>query len=363
MSEYLRLLPDPYRIREESRKVWEYCESNEIVHLGEVIEAKLETFVSVVDCQLSSTVWIELNFVLVGQRDSYYRAIIDLLRPDLLDSGQAELPLGNYAVSSDMPMLLNVPQLVEPPQMSRVVVVPSVIRLKRFNNVNGVCGHSSSRFSNKFPSVGIVSLANGEGNFGTGDGATQVSQLPCKMVQASPQIQNEVSCHQGSLQHSVIMETLNPNDVPAIFRIIFGRNCWGVQVLDNKRFACKFVEAFLRPLQFKIRIEEARGHLIPGTPPLGRGILVKSSSRDSAERAEVRREHPQTLEKLNCVDGAALKYPDTFGGPKIDLNLSTPVNDLALVERAVIVNVLINDDPFTHQRLIAKDGHYNLRVP
>jgi len=355
----LRLLPDPYRIREESRKVWKHCNSNEVVHFSEVIKAEVETFISIIDCQLRPTVWIEFHFSLVGQWDSYYCAIIDLLVPDFLDSGHFELPLRKYAVGSDVPMFLNIPQFVESPQMSRAVVVPSVIRLKRFDNGNGICGHSSSRSPDEFPGVGIVSFTDGEANFGTRDGATQEGQLPCKMIQASPQIQNEVPGHQGSLQHSGIVETLNPNDIPAIFRIVLGRNLWGVQLLDNKRFACKFVEVFLRPLQFKIRIEQARHD-----GSLRQREFIHPRVREGAKGADVRREQADTLKQFNRVQGAALEHPDAvchlYSGK---LDLATPINNLALLERTSIVNILVNDDPLTNQRLIAKDGHYNLQVP
>jgi hypothetical protein len=352
-------LPDPYRVREESRKVWEQFDRNEIVHFSEVIEAKVKTFISIIDCQPRPTVWIELYFALVGQWDFYYCAIFDLFAPDFIDSLQFELPLGNDTVGSDMPMFLNIPQFVESPQMSRAVVVPNAIGLKRFDSGNGLCGHSARRSSDEFPGVGIVSFTDGEADFSTRDGATQKGQLPRQMIQARSQIKNKVPGHQGSLKHSSIVETLNPNNIPAIFRIVLGRNFWEVQFLDNTRFPCKFVEAFLRPLQFKIRIEEAGWH----AGSLWQQEAIQTCVRNGAKDAYVRGQQADTLEKFDRVQGATLEDPDTVTHHgRIKLDFAAPVNDLALFKSAFIVNVLIKDDPLACERLVAEYGHHNLQT-
>src|SRR5882724_2114551 len=207
------MLPYPYRIREESRKTWEHGESNEIVHFGEPFDAEGDTFISFVDHELRSTVWIELHFVLVGQSDSHYCAIIDLLMPDLPDSVRLKLPFRKDAVGSNVSMLLDVPQLIQLPQTRRTIIIPSVIRLKRFNDGDCIGGHSFGSSLDTFPCFGIVSLADGEANPRTRDCASQVCQLPSEMIQTGPQVRNEVSRYQGGQQYSFVMAGLNPNDI------------------------------------------------------------------------------------------------------------------------------------------------------
>src|SRR5579862_4750665 len=80
------------------------------------------------------------------------------------------------------------------------------------------------------------------------------------MIQTCSEVDNKISSDQTGLQNSKIMKTLNPNDIPSIFRIVFGRNLWRIQLLNNTCFLCEFIEMFLRPLPFNVRIKHTRRH-------------------------------------------------------------------------------------------------------
>jgi len=152
-------------------------------------------------------------------------------------------------------MLLNVPQRIQLPQMSGAVAIPSMIRLKRFHNRNCFGGHSGSGFSDIASGVRIVPFADRETNLRSWHRTTEKSQLPCEMIQTGAEVDDEISSDQSALQHPNVMKALNPNDIPTIFRVVFGGNLWGVQLLNYECFACEFIEVFLRPLPLKIRVK------------------------------------------------------------------------------------------------------------
>lgn len=253
-------MPYYFSLREEARKSWKYCVSDKLIHFSEVIDAGVDTYFSLIDRELSSTVWIELNFSFIGQRNCNYCAVVDLLAADRFNSCGLKLPFRKDAVRGDVSMLFDVPQRVQLPQISGAVVIPCVVRLKRFHDGNCFGGHSSGGLSDITSGVRIVPLTNRETNLRSGLDTAETSQLPCQMIETGPEVDNEITSNESGLQDSGVMETLNPDDVPTIFRIVFGRNLWGVQFLNSERFPCEFIEVFLRPLSLKIRVKQTRRH-------------------------------------------------------------------------------------------------------
>lgn len=251
-------LPGYFSLREEARKSWEYCISDKLVHSEKIFYSSFESlrFISEENVDFSRC-WIELHFVLKRDRYIHYAAVIEFF--DRETSGfrdiQFEEPVCDCTMRGNVPMLVDVPKLIESPEVCGFVVIPTLVRLKRLHDGDCRVGDTESTSRDFNLCIDSVFVANGETNFSCGNLSAKKCKLPSKVVEARAQASNKVPSHQRYGETSVIVRELKPDDIPAIFEIVLGRNYVLVRLPKNIDFDCERIKMFLRPLQLQIGIE------------------------------------------------------------------------------------------------------------
>ena len=160
-------LQDRFELRKEAQKSWEHHICGKIVYLPQsfAIFANRQRVgmpcVSLPEIYLKADAWIELQFCLVGERNAHYVAIIESLDAKIkrstlrdravtgLEAEKVSLRDGRKrnddftSVRRNSPVLVEVADSVQPPEGMRLIGVPSMVRLKRFDFVDCLCRNSS----------------------------------------------------------------------------------------------------------------------------------------------------------------------------------------------------------------------------
>jgi len=120
--------------------------------IDKVFIEKNDAFTRLVDSEVNFDIWIEAHIFFDGERKAHYCLIADLLgmKRDAFHIGvsmEIDLPtVGHHPESSNVSMLVNVPELIQAPEMSGFVVVPSMIRLHRLHDGDCCVGNSEGDF-------------------------------------------------------------------------------------------------------------------------------------------------------------------------------------------------------------------------
>jgi len=252
-------LPACFALREEAREGWNHCVSDKLVHLHKIADAEVIPGGLISESHINPRVWIEANFIFQGQRDFYYKAIFELLCPDIggVVKRDMEHPLSGDSVRREMPVFIDVAQIVDSPEVGGFVGIPVLIRLKRFDKHDGCIGHSVGGLSDSDLSINRISLANGEANLPRGHVSAQVRELPCEMIQRGTQVVNKIRSDESARENTFVLREVRPDEIPLTLQVFFSGNVIGVRFLENRNLRCESVEVFLRPLKLQIRVKEA----------------------------------------------------------------------------------------------------------
>jgi hypothetical protein len=127
------------------------------------------------------------------------------------------------------PVLVNVAEFVKPPKKvtPNGFRLPSLIRLKRYDNLTCFCGYSLGATSNK-PSIGCVK--NGKlGVFGIG--SFQRSEHPNKMIKRSTKAGHQIADYQWNRVGHVLNDEVNM--IPLCFDISLGLKSVRLTILEK----------------------------------------------------------------------------------------------------------------------------------
>jgi len=247
-------------LREEAVKSWEHFISDKIVYAYQVSES-LSDARSMVSSEgyLNGRFWIEMNFVLKGERHSIYNAITSCLAnhiEGIIDPCEHGSHCGS--VGGDSPVLVEVTYLVDPPQGVALKGVPSMVWLKRLNFMEGSLGHASDLLSKSFFGLGIPSLDDRELS-PTGN-SIEACQSPDGLVQCSPHTVNGITSDQANPGRDVM--EFHCDDVLSMFYIILAGDGIGLRWrcgAERIKRSLQSIEVFLRPTNLAVRIGHA-GH-------------------------------------------------------------------------------------------------------
>lgn len=137
-----------WSLREEDFKSWDSIVSDEIVDCAQAVESDFKTrdCVSLVDWLSkynSGDIYMELNLALLGERDSYFRCVLDVAPSSITDSKNAKLKF-NIADGDNL-MLVDVAKLIDSPKRMVFERRPTGVRLKRLNEFEGLRRHVFGR--------------------------------------------------------------------------------------------------------------------------------------------------------------------------------------------------------------------------
>jgi len=248
-------------LREEAHKSWQYIVSDEIVYLPETISVLNEAVgidgrIALAEIYRNGNAWIELQFGLVGDRDTHYQAVIEALNRDEFCRAWGNVNEDFTSVSRNPPVLVEVTHSIQPPERVRFVGCPSVIRLKRFDLVDGFIGNSDNlvakSLNDLFGSRHVAKDGKLNGRRRTGNG--QLRQTPKKLIESGAHAVKGISDDQARSVGHVIM--LEPKDVSLLCKIIITVKSIRLSFSDEPlKFDIESLKMHLRPTKFQIGIE------------------------------------------------------------------------------------------------------------
>jgi hypothetical protein len=185
----------PYGLREEARKSWDHIITNRFVYGFQIGNSKLDVEGQTAKDYLDGRLWFELHFSWPTSSGSYhYVAIVERVASHVL-AGNRNGNRRKATANWNFPMLVDITKLVELPKSVVPVGVPSVVRLKQFDDCYCIVGDVlNTRIEAPFGSFGLIGIDR-ETCALAGILRFQESQLPSQMVQGPPQADDEISCN------------------------------------------------------------------------------------------------------------------------------------------------------------------------
>jgi hypothetical protein len=259
-------------LREEAHKSWQHSVSDEIVYLPESIPILnqaigVEDRIALPEIYRNGDAWIELQFVLVGDRNANYVALIERFNGDKFSDGLGEMGEDFASISGNPPVLVEVTHSVEPPERMRFTGFSSVVWLKRFDLCDGLVGdipHLALPSFNISEGFGRVvedrELSSIGGEFRNLD--RQARQTENQLIQGRAHAVQRISHDQRRRIRNIMMP--KAKDVPLICKIIVTLKGIRLSFVDElPEFDIESLKVHLRPTNFQIGIDYS-GH---GYPP------------------------------------------------------------------------------------------------
>jgi hypothetical protein len=229
---------------EESRKSWDHAVSNKLIYSLDPIEVALNSIMGVAKDNLEGHVWIELHMTFQcgfeAQRDVHYAAFIESGYRH--DAGRKS-KIDNCSMNGNSPVLVNYAHLVETPQKvhSGGINIPSVVRLKRFDNGHCICGYSQSL---PVKSLHIDLLKNWELSV-FGIALAQCGQTPNELLQRSSEAVENLTDDKRNLVGNI--GDLNTDMASLMFRVISASEFARIRLSEQAQLVPQSFQMFLRP--------------------------------------------------------------------------------------------------------------------
>jgi hypothetical protein len=254
-------LPRYFSHLEEARKSWENCISDKFIHFEQVADPQVGSLSPFTKEYFNGNAWIELYLRLKFERYLDYQVIIESRRLSN-DSGvgiELKQPITNHSMGSDVPMLFNVPEIMESPKVIGFEGVSTIVRLKRPDHGDRNLRNSEGFLGDFNLSFDGIPFVNGEADSLRRSVTVEQGELPSKVIEGRPQRINEVGMDKCNLiSESVIGREFKADDVISMLNVVIRNNLVMVRIFEDGDFFCQSVQMFFRPFHFEFRIEDAR---------------------------------------------------------------------------------------------------------
>lgn len=254
---------DPsYLLLKEARESWDYIVSDKVVYSLDPLDVALDPAGGIAKRYLEAHVWIECQIFLQREREAYYTAIIEMsmdrgsFRQRRGPRNRAQIELSNGATDGHMAVLVDIAHGVQFPQQMSMdgIGVGSVIRLKRFDNVDGRRRNSPGEIGKPPSGFGVAHIKDRELR-PLGIGKAQLGQTPHELIEGRAQTVEEISRNQP--EASGRLGQMQVNAVPLILNIILGHETAGLRLVECQQFGLQAVKVFFRPSCLQIGIGQA----------------------------------------------------------------------------------------------------------
>jgi hypothetical protein len=245
-------LPDYFILREELRKSGDYHQSNKIVYLEKPVAGQLKVTTGLPEDYLHGNRWIEVYFSVGG---NWNMDFVTTLEVDLVNGRFNNiLPVHSegMGVNGNEFVFVDVAKPVELPESMRLEGIPTIVRLKRLDNSNGIRADAISQAVESLPTSAIVPLQDRKLNVLIGEFGVEARQLPRQLVETGTETITKVSDRHTNLERD--FSKFYANDVQTIFNIILRHNGIGFIAKKSVEFPIKFVEVSLRPCGFHFKM-------------------------------------------------------------------------------------------------------------
>jgi hypothetical protein len=233
-----------YRLLEESRKSWEHFISDKLVYILQPSEITTDRLFGIAKNYGEGAGWIEAHLTFQFKGNTYhFLVIVNVDKVRELPREIGEIDNSNMPIDGNTAVLINIAQQIQSPQKMAFYRRPidSVIRLKRFDDENCLCGYTQSL---AFESVNVGFALNRElGSFGIGQ--REFCQSPDELIQGRTQTIQKVADHQMQL----IGDRFNliSDAVPLVFNVILTENSYGITFPIGANPIPQAIKVFFRP--------------------------------------------------------------------------------------------------------------------
>lgn len=274
-------LQDSFDLRKESQKSWKHYVCDELVYVPEAFailthsELVGMSGVSLPEIYLKADAWIELQFSLVGEGNAHYVAIIESLNAKIKrilpgrgpavgwktkEVSPCHVRKGNEdftSVRGNSPMLVEVTESIQSPEGVRFVGFPSVVRLKRFDFLDGFRGNSSDL---PVPSLDVLVFAGRtieDGELGRFRRicTRQARQTPNELIETGTHIVEGVARRQTGVIRDI--KELAFKTIPLLLKIVVSPHSVSLRAGELFEKRVQSVQMHLRPTKFQIGIGQS----------------------------------------------------------------------------------------------------------
>lgn len=243
-----------YLLLEEARESWDYVVCDKVVYSLDPIDVALHTPIGIAKDYLDGNGWIEFHIRfkhgLTGERDAHYAAILE---PRLSYDALRKHEIKDACIDRDSHVLVDVAHFIETPQEMALggYGIPSLIRLKRFDNGQCICGYT---FSPSLEEGLIAGFKDRELSI-FGVGQVEFSETPNKLVESGAKVVEDVS----GKQRNFVRRLLDLRNEPAnpAFRIVLGAELARFGFAKEFKFLPQGIKMFFRPRCLEIGVSQA----------------------------------------------------------------------------------------------------------
>lgn len=254
--ENLKLYEPSYCLLEEARKFWDHAVSDTVVYSLDPSEVTRDIGGEVTEHYVNGKLWIECHLTFVdGGNRHHYIVLIEFDSHSRNERRRRMRPVevAHAAVDRNSSVLVDITQSVQPPE--RIALdgrsVRSVVRLKRFDDLNCVCGYARSLLLEGLSGPGVENVENRElGMLGIRE--RQLREEPDQLVQGRAQAVEQVADDErnpvGRIHH------LNADAVALMFNIVLAHNGIRFGFTEGIELLPQGFKVFLRPSGLQIGI-------------------------------------------------------------------------------------------------------------
>ena len=128
-----------YGLLEEARKSWDHFVSDKVVHVMNAGRIQTQPGQEIAKRYLKGALWLEVHVLFHGKRNANDMAIIGIIETQATDKALrkfGKVRCERSAVNGKMPMLVGLENRIQLPEQSVPICVSSIVRLKRFDNLD-----------------------------------------------------------------------------------------------------------------------------------------------------------------------------------------------------------------------------------
>lgn len=245
---------DPsFRLLEEARKSWDYIVSDELVHSIQPVNVNFYGLNGIAKEYVVNTMWVEAHLTFKMQGHAHYACIVQFQQMQVLSRKVRKIGDGCVATRRKSSMFIDDGKSMELPEKMVFRGIPSVVRLKRFNNSPCPCGYPASAITNGFPIRFIEDRKLRVKRVHPFEFSERPDKLVERGTQAIEKISNDKWKTVGRLPK------LQPDDIPLIFNISLGAKTMRLRLCENPQLLPQRIQVFLRPGGLKVGVGQAHG--------------------------------------------------------------------------------------------------------
>jgi hypothetical protein len=242
-----------YYLLEEARESWEHIASNEVVYLFTFLKIASDPLAHVAKNFMKGCLWIEAHLTFRRCRDMHYVLTYEFDLGSERSWQVRKCKNALVSVNGNASMLVDDAQFIEAPKQITMgrCGIPSVIRLKRFDDTRCVCGYSVCIPRKRSSAVAVTNVQNRKVRM-VGIRERQFSERPHQLVQGRTSTVEKFTKDERNSWRDA--PDLKIKEIATILEITLGPNTVGFRFSESAKLIPQFAKVFLRPGGFGLGI-------------------------------------------------------------------------------------------------------------